>query len=273
MGARSSRRGWLAVAVVLGAVGAAGTAPRASADGPSVTVRPRYGLAAGAVVDVTATGLPPSTEVVVSQCAQDPDLSVPIGCTNRQSMTTNPTGTLDTTWTLQDPVYYQHEFGDPTPQYCRADICRIYVSIPDGGSGIHVVSPVLWFPGSPATIAASVTTGLVDQQRIFVSGSAKGSPGRTVRLVQQECFSIIQGHGCFGEITLATVQLGHHDTFATHLRVRRYLADGTDCVQPIFDFDPCRITAVIIGPDGQPDESFGATSFGDPGVSLTFAAP
>jgi len=239
---------------------------------PTVVVWPATRLEGGDVVTVKAWGLPPLTEVIVSQCTDEPSRSLGTGCGREQVFTTSDSGGLRISWTLLDPVFYQPEAGSPVPRYCRADQCRIFVSVPEGGDLRNHASPTLHFRGSPATVAVAPDSGLVDGQRVRITGSAKGSEGRRVLVIQQQCIQIVQEFSCSGATVLAEGRLGRYDTFTTYGRVRRILANGTDCAVDL-TYEPCRITAVIIGPDGQPDDSFGVSSLGHPGAYLEFAAP
>ena len=53
-------------------------------------------------------------------------------------------------------------------------------------------------------------------------------------------------------------------------RVLRRLADGTDCADTLNILGECQLTARILDASGQPDDSFGVSRTGDPGVVLTF---
>jgi hypothetical protein len=57
-------------------------------------------------------------------------------------------------------------------------------------------------------------------------------------------------------------------TWGLRVRVRRFLADGIDCADNILG--QCQLTARILDGSGQPDDSFGVSRIGDPGVALSF---
>jgi hypothetical protein len=197
-----------------------------------------------------------------------------MSCTNRVTRTTRATGTLRIRWTLQDPVYFQYPYGDPDPKYCRADDCRIWVSVVSPtGDLTNYSSAALVFPGSPATVTATPSAGLIDGQLIQVTGTAIGSSGDYVRLVQQACFSIIQGSGCNGAIDLGLVPLTDGDTFTATVPVSRLLSDGQDCADPVNLLGTCGITAIVLDADGEPDDTFGVGRLGDPSAYLEFATP
>jgi hypothetical protein len=253
----------------------AGLAAPASAATPSVSVSTASSLHAGQKITVTASGLPAATDVQLSQCPRDPTGGdEPEFCTNRITLTTDAAGGIRTRWTLQDPVYFQFPFGDPSPSYCRADDCRMIVSVPDEfGQLTNYSSVPLTFTGSPATVSVDPDTGLIDGQLVQVTGSAEGSTGRYVRLLQQACFAIVQGSGCNGTIDLGTVRLTRYDTFAATVPVSRILSDGQDCADPLNLLGECGITAEVLDSHGQPDDTFGVARLGDPSAILEFATP
>lgn len=256
----------LVLAAMLTAAAALTVPATASAADPTVTVSASSGLHGGQKITVTARHLPAATEMWLQQCPREPyggqDEEF---CTNRLQLTTDAAGTLRTRWTLTDPVWFRYPFGDPEPQYCRADQCRMWVTGPDG---TNYSSVPLRFRGSPATITGTPSTGLVDGQRIRVTGTAAGSAGKYVRLTQQSCVHIIQGWGCDGGYDLGLVRLTGPDTFAKTVAVHRFEPSGEDCAAPWAD--PCGITVTVLDAYGQPDDSFGVGRLGQPSAYLTF---
>ncbi len=252
-----------------GAAAAAGTASLAPAASAPVSVVPSKALAGGDSVLVTAAGITPLAQVQVIQCdtyAGDPEQD----CSPGTTTTAGSDGNVSVTVTLADPVFRNEPFGDPTPVYCRADVCRIFLAwVDQDGNPQVVASDPLNFTGSPATITARKVTGLKDGQKIRVHGTAYGARGHRVEILEEACYSIVQGSGCYGQLreVRGTVdQTGH---YAVSYRVHRFLADGTDCTDPgILGF--CEMS-VIVFTHGQPDDSFGVSRRGQPALALTFA--
>jgi hypothetical protein len=256
-------------ALLIGAVSAAGPASAApTVAASSVTVVPSTGLAGGDTVGVTASGLTPSAAVRVIECdifVGDPDYD----CPDRTTTTADSAGNVSVDITLVDPVYRAEPFGDPTPVYCRADICRMFLVWNDGAGVQQVLaSDTLEFTGSPATIAASPATNLRKKQRVLVAGTAYGAEGHTVRILEEACFSIVQGSGCYGALPTASTTVRPDGTFDVYYRARRFLADGTDCTGDILGF--CELNAVVLDTNGNPDDSFGVSRRGQPAAPLTF---
>ncbi|BCJ70567.1 hypothetical protein CS0771_01110 [Catellatospora sp. IY07-71] len=262
-----------ATAVGLEPAAAAPAVPAArAAVAPTASAHPSRGLDAYTYVIVKGSGLPPNTLVRVVQCDQpssevDGDV---LGCPVLRTGSTGEAGTYNDSFYPFPLVYRSLEYGDPVPVYCRADICRYYLEWTDPLTGElrSVPSSLLYFVGAPATIALSQATGLTDGQQVIVTGSAKGSQGRYVTIVQARCYQLVQGSGCSGQLPLVSVPLRHNDTFRVKVPVYRYLADLTDCRDEFF---PCRLIAVVLDTDGRPDDTFGVSSLGDPGVVVTFA--
>lgn len=252
----------------------AATATRASAStGPTISVSPSYGLAAGSVVDVRLSGLPSNVDVRFVQCDRlylpaDPE-DVPY-CPDLTSAQTTPAGTLTLPVTLEDPVSLIEPYGDPDPIYCRADTCRLYAVWTTTSGAERAISHALSFLGSPATIALSQAAGLRDGQHVHAYGTAIGASGQTVRLVEEACFSIIQGSGCYGTVRLGATTVAPNGTWQRTVRVHRYLADGTDCADPDI-LGACEVSAVVLTPSGEPDDTFGVARRGQPAawISLT----
>jgi hypothetical protein len=253
--------------VVLGSL-TAGAWPAAAA--PSLTVTPSTDLAGGDQVAVQATGLTPGANVRVIQCDQFND-DVELDCSDIASVVADGAGGTAVTVTLADPVYRSQPFGDPVPVYCRADVCRIFLVWRDAEGSIQALaSAPLEFVGSPATITATPTTNLRRKQWVQAAGTAFGAQGRTVSVVEEACFSLVQGSGCYGTLLLGSASVRPDGTWGLPVRVRRFLADGTDCGDSTNILGQCQLTARILDASGQPDDSFGVSRIGDPGVSLSF---
>ncbi|HEY5990054.1 MAG TPA: neocarzinostatin apoprotein domain-containing protein [Streptosporangiaceae bacterium] len=252
--------------VVLGSV-IADAWPAAAA--PSLTVIPSTDLAGGDQVAVQATGLPPGVNVRVIQCDQFND-DVELDCRpDLASAVADGAGGVAVTVTLADPVFRSQPFGDPVPVYCRADVCRIFLVWTDAEGAIQALaSAPLEFVGSPATITAAPSTNLRRKQWVQAAGTAFGAQGRTIAVVEEACFSLVQGSGCYGTSVLGSGTVRPDGTWGLRVRVRRFLADGTDCADNILG--QCQLTARILDASGQPDDSFGVARIGDPGVPLSF---
>jgi hypothetical protein len=243
------------------------TAESAAAD-PTIQVLPSTGLAAGDTISVTSTGVTPSAAVRVIQCdvfVSSPDSD----CYDRATTTADSVGDVLINVTVADPVYRAQAFGDPTPVYCRADACRIFL-VWDDASGVQQVlaSDALEFTGSPATIGANPGTDLHKRQRVLVNGTVYGAEGNTVRILEEACFAIVQGSGCYGEMPAVTTTVRSDGTYVAHYRVQRFLADGTDCAGDILG--ACELTAVVLDASGNPDDTFGLWRIGQPAAWLSF---
>ncbi|MFL6139211.1 MAG: neocarzinostatin apoprotein domain-containing protein [Frankiaceae bacterium] len=264
------RRLALTLPLALALLGGVRAVPAVADGGPVVSVTPSTGLARGDTVTVDASGLPPGTAVQVTQCDTFSGDYLN-DCMHGPFMTSDGAGRLSTSVTLVDPVHRSQEFGDGLPVYCRADVCRIFLSWTDAAGDLQVASSdPLEFTGAPATITASPSTDLRARQHVRVSGTAYGAEGRTVVVVEEACFDIIQGSGCYGTIVKRSGWVARDGTYALSVKATRYLADGTDCADAANILGHCQLTARILDASGQPDESFGVSSLGDPGALLTF---
>jgi hypothetical protein len=65
------------------------------------------------------------------------------------------------------------------------------------GSIQALASAPLEFVGSPATITATPSTNLRRKQWVQAAGTAFGARGRTIAVVEEACFSLVQGSGCY----------------------------------------------------------------------------
>ncbi|MEV4411968.1 hypothetical protein [Catellatospora sp. NPDC049609] len=236
---------------------------------PAARVHPSRGLTPQTFQILKGSGLPPDTEVRIVQCDQ-PSYEVDgdvLGCPAARTVRSTPDGTVNEQVYPSDPVYRSLEYGDPVPVYCRADICRYHLEWRDPATGElrSVAGNLMYFTGSPATIAVSPATGLTDGQMVTVTGTAKGSRGRYVTISQASCFQLVQGSGCTGQLPLASVRLRADGTFRVRVPVYRYLADLQDCVGAFYG---CRLVVTVLDPDGRPDDSFGVSALGDAGAHL-----
>jgi Neocarzinostatin family len=250
------------LASTVAGVGVAGAAP-------AVTVTPSTGLAGGDEVVIQASGLPPDAPVRVIECDEfNGDLE--LDCPDLAEVVAGSDGQLTVAVTLEDPVYRSQPFGDAHPVYCRADGCRIFLVWTDQEGAEQVLSSAaLEFQGSPATITATPTTDLRKSQKLTVRGTAVGAEGQTVVVVQEACFNMVQGSGCYGTRVLGSTTIGSDGSWSMRVRVRRFLVDGTDCASADI-LGSCQLTARVLDAAGQPDDSFGVARSGQPGVALSF---
>ncbi len=271
----------LGLAPAAGAVAArGGTRPTpatpAAAPAPTLTARPTGRLVVGSQVGVHLRNLPAHAAVSFVECDQltlpaDPD-NFPY-CPDIATSQATAAGRVDTVVAMQDPVYLTEPFGDPEPVYCRNDQCRLYAVWTDASGQPQSLSVRLWFLGSAATITAQPSDALTDGQRVIARGTAYSAAGRTLVVVEEACFDIIQGSGCYGTITLGSVRIGPHGAWYLPVHVHRLLADGTDCSDAVNILGTCQLTARVLTSSGQPDDTFGVARLGDPGAVLTFAVP
>ncbi len=250
---------------------AAAATPAAAAVNPVAAVHPNHGLSPFDIVTVSGTGLPAGTAIDVIQCdvpSSEGDEG-PIGCAPQRTVTTTAQGKLSTPFNVLGTVYREQQLGDPDPVYCRADQCRYFLEWTDAAGFHSIATPKMIFAGSPATLAATPTTGLADGAAVRVTGTAHGATGRYVIVDEVSCFQIIQGNGCNGAIPLGTLKLTAGGTFAGTLDAYRYLGDGEDCSDSFYG---CQLRVTVLNSDGNTDTSFGDPADGDQSVAITFAA-
>jgi hypothetical protein len=148
-----------------GAVPAGATAPDSSGS-PTVTATPSTGLSDGQQIEVTGSGLAPSTEYGIIECQTGAtDIS---GCdiSNPPFLTTDDTGAFSTSYeavrviTVQSPI-----------DCAQADACILAVA-PLSGT-IAASTPISFADVTivPPTMMATPSTGLTDEESITVSGS------------------------------------------------------------------------------------------------------
>jgi hypothetical protein len=234
-----------------------------------MTVSQVSGLSGGDTVRVSAQGLPAGADVRVVQCDYF-EYGGESNCGDTMVVTASATGSINVPVTLGDPAYRNPPYGDPTPVYCRADVCRLFlVWLDTSGEAQVLSSPPLEFTGAPATIVASRSDDLPARRTVKVTGTVYGAEGRTVAVFEAGCFSIIQASGCYGELPSRTTTVRSDGTYSLRYVVRRYLADGTDCASADILGD-CWLVAAVLDEQGIPDDSFGVSRIGQPGVLLTF---
>ena len=270
-----SARGWVAAVAALVGTAVLAVPGSASAAGPWVRVTPNSGLKNWAAVTVSAHALPPNISVDLVECDVPTTFTddAIIGCGELSTVVTDAQGDLQVDLRVMAVVYRQQHLGDSRPVYCRADQCRIYAEWTDSSRVIHSVpTNRMHFAGSPATLTVSPSTGLADGARVRVTGSAQGTTGHYVTIVEEECFSIIQGHSCDGRLSLVSLPVDARGRFSGLVTVYRTLADGGDCLFGS-GFGPCELSVIVLDSSGQPDETFGVIDWGDPGADISFAGP
>ncbi len=233
-----------------------------------VTVTPRTALAGGDTVKVTATGITPSASVHVIQCdtyVGDSERD----CAPTLTTTASSTGHVRVSLTLQDPVFRSQPFGDSIPVYCRADHCRVFLAWTDqAGEPQDSSSGTLKFKGAPATIVVSTATNLHGRQLVGVRGTAFGARGHKIKVLEEACYAIIQGSGCYGQLPAVASVVRDNGRYFVHYRVTQFLADGTDCNDPGI-LGSCELSVIVLT-KGQPDNSYGLSSIGQPAAQITF---
>ena len=256
----------LVAVLVTASVLATGQADAAS----NVQVTPSANLAGEDVVRVRASGLPPEVPVRIIQCDQFND-DIELDCPIISTAVTDPAGGIEEQITVDDPVIRAQPFGDGAPVYCRADQCRIFVVWADAaGSTQFEASAALKFRGSPATIAGMPSSDLMDGQVVHVSGTAKGAGQQSIEVVEEACFAMVQGSGCYGTLPAASTIAAGNGRWSLDIVVHSVLSDGKDCRGDILG--QCQLTARVLGDDGIPDDSFGISRIGDPGQLISFQA-
>ena len=260
------------VVVVLTALVAV-PAPSSAGGAPAIKVSRTTGLTHGDVVTVTGSRLTPRVPVLMVQCVTAPqDDSGNTGCEVYRYVTTDRHGQLSAKVTLRDPVYMLSGTLDP-PQYCRADHCRIFLAWTDRVGNGHVLeSPELQFVGSPATITAHPASDLPAEKWIRVRGTAFGAEGHTVKIYEAACGRRSNEPECFSSLPVRWAKVHSDGTFTTVYPARRFLPDGTDCVDGSFETFGCQMTVTVLDSLGRRDDSFGVSGRGVPRADLIFAA-
>ena len=258
------------LALVAGSVAAAPLSAASAVAAPSVTVTPSTGLAGGDTVSVTGTGLPPSTAVQVVQCNRIYPVSYGEYCGALTTTRADSAGNVSIAVALDDPAWLNQPEGDATPIYCRADQCRIFLEWTDSAGDQHwAASPRLKFLGAPATIVVKPAKNLYKKQWVYVSGTAFGAAGHTVRITEEACYRVSQGSGCYGALPAVSTTVRPGGYYAVRYLARRFLADGSDCTNSE-NLGLCEMNAAVLDSNGQPDDTFGVSRIGQPAVLLSF---
>jgi hypothetical protein len=249
---------------------------------PTVAVSPSSGLVRGSLVTIKASGVSPSTLVRVVECDRyndDPETDCPGGrapstSPGSWSTTSSPAGRVSLKVKLADPVFRAREFGDAAPVYCRADLCRLFLVWEDPAGARQVLgSDPLTFVGSPATVHMNPSSNLAALKWVAVTGTARGAEGRTIKVLEQGCFDMIQGRGCYGQLPVKWGKVRTDGSFKVKYPAQRHLGDdpATDCADPGM-LGQCVLSVIVLDTLGRHDDSFGVRDYGDPAASLSFAA-
>jgi hypothetical protein len=278
------RAGAILVAVATTLAGLTTGGPAQAAPPPAtVAVFPSSGLVRGSHVTIKASGVTPSTLVRVVQCDgydDDPETDCPGGrapttSTGSWTTTSSPTGRVSLRVKLADPVFRAQEFGDAKPVYCRADLCRLFLVWDDAEATRHVLaSGRLTFAGSPATIGVTPSSDLAALKWVAVAGTAPGAEGHTIKVLEQACFTLVQGRGCYGQLPVKWGTVRADGTFRVKYPAQRHLGDeaATDCTDPDM-LGACVLSVLVLDTLGRHDDSFGVRDYGDPAAPLSFAPP
>ena len=250
--------------------------PAAAAAEPSVTVAPATGLEGGTTVRVSGSGLPAGVPIDVVQCdlIHDSDGGgLLTNCPALASRTSSASGTVSLSVQVVTRTSRQ-EASTTIPVDCRGDGCHIFLVWQDALDSDylhHAASPALDFVGSPPSVSVDPSQNLANYQVVTVSGRLEGAEGRTIRVLEQTCFTIVQASSCFGALPATSGTVRSDSTFSVRYPAQRFLSDGSDCTQPD-DFlrDQCRISVVVLDGSGNPDNSFGPSDQGDPGADISF---
>jgi hypothetical protein len=266
------------VAVLLVLVGLVVVAPPATAaPDPSVSVSRTTGLVDGSEVDVTGSGLTPGATVQVIQCDEDisPNDYYREACPAlKKDVVVTSGGTLSVRVKLVD-LTYTRVYGADDPVYCRDDGCRLILAWsvgddPEAEGAYHsVVSEPLEFTGSTATITVSPSRNLSAKKTVRVTGTAYGAEGRTIKVLQQGCYDLVQGNGCYGQLPVRWGKVKADGTYAVDYPAQRRLGGGEDCLDPEI-LGACLITTVVLDAQGRRDDSFGVSRLGEPSAPVTF---
>jgi hypothetical protein len=233
-----------------------------------VKVTPSSGLAGGETVRVTAGGIAPSASVQVIQC-REPDGDPADVCAPSLTTTASASGRVSVKLVLTDPVWLAQEIGDSIPVYCRADQCHVFLEwTASDGSQQMLSSPRLRFKGAPATISVSPATNLHARQLVDVRGAAFGAARHKFMVVEEACYAVVQGSGCYGQLPAVDGVIGKNGRYDVRYRVRQHLADGTDCNDPDI-LGQCELSVIVLT-NGKPDDSFGVSAIGQPAGLITF---
>jgi hypothetical protein len=264
------------VTVLLVLMSALVAAPPANAAiDPSVRVSRTTDLVDGTEVTVSGAGITPGATVRVIECARDisPRDDPVEPCPALRTVQASSIGKISVMVKLVD-LTFNRVFGADEPVYCRNDGCHIIlvwtVGDPDDPDSYRsVLSEPLEFSGSAATIYVSPARNLSKVKTVRVTGTAYGAEGRTIKVLEQACYDMVQGNGCYGQLSVRWGKVKADGTYKVEYPAQRHLAGGEDCVDPDL-LGSCLITTVILDSRGRPDDSFGVSSLGDPRAAVTF---
>lgn len=214
---------------------------------PTLTADPSTGLLDGQSISVSGSGLGSKNDELLAECvtgATSPVESCDVETAD--SVKTDGSGSFTTSYTAVRMI----EVGgsSSTVDCATADACILVVI--DGNLSILAGTPISFADVVvvPPTVTAVPDTGLLDGQKITVSGT-DWSPGGRIGLT--EC--AVAGSVC--EFTTSTtghgIIVGSAGTFSGPFTVNRFIEgeDGpVDCAQP----STCELEAVDIG---DPDET------------------
>lgn len=244
--------------------------------GASASTSRTSGLAGGTAVTVKASRVTPNIAVQLVQCdsyAAGRDAGPDGQCPVLKTVRSTASGTVSAAVTLSDPVYHRYADGSKTPVYCRDDACRFFlVSTDDQGNlRLEAQTDALSFTGSSATVDAYLKSDLPATKWITLRGTAKGAEGRTIKAVEQACYPVESGKPCYGQLPVKWGKVQANGTFAVKYPAQRHLGDKakTDCTDTGTDAT-CRVSIVVLDPQGRHDDSFGVRDLGQPGVGVTF---
>jgi hypothetical protein len=245
--------------------------PADAAPQPTISVSRTTGLSRGSVVTVRGAGISPRAAVRVIQCDSFSGTVDSGDCPDVTTKVADSSGRVSARVKLGDPVWKEHEFGDPSPVYCRSDECRLFLVWGPGTSPSVLASAALEFPGSPATIAVRPSSALPDLKWVAVTGTALGAEGHTIKVLEQGCFDIIQATGCYGQLPLKWGKVRADGTYRVKYPARRHLAEGTDCAATSEILGGCVVSVIVLDSLGRHDDTFGVRDRGEPYALLSFS--
>ena len=253
--------------------GLLGVDPAAAAPPAGISVSPMTGLEEGTTVTVKGTGLPAGVDVAIVQCdflwaaSDDDDLS---DCPGLATQRSTAGGTISTQVQIIATTSRQ-AFGGDYPVYCSQNLCHMFLVWQDSyGDNVSVGSGILAF-AAPTTSSIEVTPsdGLANVQQVTVTGTVSSAVGRSVRVLEQACFQLVQETGCYGQLPAKASKVKADGTYKITYPASRFLSNGTDCTDEDM-LGSCRLTLVVLDADGNPDNRYGDSSKGDPGAGLAF---
>jgi hypothetical protein len=198
---------------------------------PTLTASPSTGLLDGQSISVAGSGLAAKTRDVVAECvtgATDPLDSCDVG--SSRPVKSNGSGSFSISFTAVRTIE-PGEFGSSV-DCATAGACILAVF--DEGLSLLADTPITFADVTivPPTVSAVPSTGLLDGQKIKVTG-ANWSPGAHIALA--ECPAQID-EGCgFSASTGHGITAGTAGTFSASFKVSRFIDQENgplDCAQP-----------------------------------------